>query len=252
MTFSLLTYIMVCGLVFLSGFIDAIAGGGGLISLPAYMMTGMPSHLAVGTNKLSSAIGTTVSTSRYIKKGFVIWKIAVPSAVLSIAGSVAGANLSMLIDEKVLTYVMLVILPITAAAVFLKKDIESVKEVLQSRMIAVSLAAALIIGMYDGFYGPGTGTFMILALTGLAGMNAQNAAGNTKIMNLSSNIAALVTFIINGKIVYSLGLCAAVFSVLGHYTGSGMVITNGKKIMRPAIVIVLLIMIVKIVWEQFT
>ena len=83
-------------------------------------------------------------------------------------------------------------------------------------------------------------------------MNAQNAAGNTKIMNLSSNIAALVTFIINGKIVYSLGLCAAVFSVLGHYTGSGMVITNGKKIMRPAIVIVLLIMIVKIVWEQFT
>lgn len=251
MTLSFISYAVVCVLVFLAGFIDAIAGGGGLISLPAYMMTGMPAHLAVGTNKLSSALGTVVSTARYIKKGFVIWKIAVPSAVLSIIGSTCGANLALMVDGKALTYIMLVILPLTAAAVFLKKDIETTHEVPQSKMMIVSLGAALLIGMYDGFYGPGTGTFMILALTGLAGMNAEAAAGNTKIMNLSSNIAALVTFIINGKILYPLGLAAAVFSILGHYTGSSMVISNGKKIMRPAIIIVLIIMIVKILWEQF-
>ena len=106
--------------------------------------------------------------------------------------------------------------------------------------------ASFIIGMYDGFYGPGTGTFLILIYTGLVKLDLLTASGNTKLVNLSSNVAALVTFIFSGNIVYALGFAASVFSIAGHYLGAGMVMKSGTKIVKPIIILVILLLLIKI------
>ena len=114
------------------------------------------------------------------------------------------------------------------------------------KQYTIAIIASFIIGAYDGFYGPGTGTFLVLALTGLAKIDVKEATGNTKFINLASNIAALITFLINGKILIPLGLSAALFSMAGNYLGSGMVLKNGEKIVRPIIIVVLILLLTKI------
>ncbi|WP_124065970.1 TSUP family transporter [Clostridium sp. E02] len=243
-------YLIVCPLVFLAGLIDSIAGGGGLISLPAYLAAGIPPHLAIGTNKLGSAMGTVVSTARFAKNGYIKIKLSLFAALCAVIGSVIGAHLSLLASEKILKGMLLVILPIVAFYTLKKKDRnEPVKAEIRSekKMFAVSMGAALVIGGYDGFYGPGTGTFLLLLLTGLAKMDVRSASGTTKVINLSSNIAALVTFLINGKVMIPLGIAAGVFCIAGHYIGSGLVVKNGMKIVRPVILVVLVCLFVKII-----
>lgn len=249
----MLIYFIVCPLVFLAGFVDAIAGGGGLISLPAYIIAGVPAHMALGTNKLASSMGTTVSTARYLKNGYLKGKIMIQIAVLacaaSLVGSTAGAHLSLLVKEEVIEGMMIVVLPIVAFYVLRNKNMGDVttKEPLSDRsMLIIALVAALVIGAYDGFYGPGTGTFLILVLTGLARMDVRKASALTKVINLSSNVAALATFLLNGTVNYPLGLVAGLFCVAGHYIGSGLVVHNGQRIVRPVILLVLAILLIKI------
>lgn len=248
MEVELYMYFIVCPLVFLAGFVDAIAGGGGMISLPAYLLAGIPAHASIATNKMSSAIGTAVSTWRYCKKGYVDWIFAIPSVILALAGSYIGASLALLTKDAVLKVMLLVVLPIVAVYVLKNKSFEPSNKLNLSRKSALALGSffAFAIGVYDGFYGPGTGTFLLLLFTGVLGMDVLTASGNVKLVNLSSNIAALVTFLLNGKVVISLGLVAAVFSIAGHYAGSGMVMKNGTKIVRPIILIVILLLFIKI------
>lgn len=250
---TLLMFEVVCPCVFLAGLIDAIAGGGGMISLPGYLISGVSSHYAIGTNKLSSAIGTVVSTFRYCKNGYVDWILAIPTVILSVIGSVMGAKLALLVSGNFLTYFLLVTLPLLAILILKNKKFERRKPVKLDRtgIIIVGSAISLVIGAYDGFYGPGTGTFLTLAFTLGLGMDVKKAAGNVKLCNLSSNIAALITFLINGKVYVLLGLVAAIFSILGHYLGSSVVMKKGGKAVRPIMIIVIVIMYVKIIYDNF-
>ncbi len=243
-------FLIVCPLVFLAGLVDAIAGGGGLISLPAYLIAGLPTHFAIGTNKLSSAAGTTVSTVRYCKNKFVDVGIALPSIVLALIGSTIGANIALLVEERIMKYILIAILPLVAIYVLRSKSVRkdtSDKIIGRKQAYIIACLASFVLGAYDGFYGPGTGSFLILIYTSLAGMDLKKAAGNTKLVNLASNIAALVTFFINGKIYLLLGLTAAVFSIAGHYIGAGLVIKSGHKVIRPIILIVLVLLFVKVI-----
>ncbi|MCD8357187.1 MAG: TSUP family transporter [Clostridia bacterium] len=247
----MIQFFIICPLVFLAGLVDAIAGGGGLISLPAYLLAGVPMHQAIATNKLSSATGTVVSTVRYCRNTKVDWSIAIPAIILSLAGSFAGANLTMLAPENILKIVLLVVLPVTAVLVFRKNALVEKQSgsISHTRMLAITWAAALVIGCYDGFYGPGTGTFLILIMVGLAKMSMMQAAANTKLINLASNVSALVTFLMGGQVVLTLGLAAAVFSIAGHYTGSALVMKNGMKVVKPIILIVLVLLFIKVLTE---
>jgi uncharacterized membrane protein YfcA len=250
MEVTLKMFLIVCPLVFLGGLVDSIAGGGGLISLPAYLLAGLPPHFAIGTNKLSSAFGTTVSAVRFCRNKFVDWGTAIPSVFLALIGSALGANLALLLEEKVMKYVLIVILPIVAFYVLRSRRIKtktSEDEVPRRKAYLIVCLASFLVGAYDGFYGPGTGTFLILIYTGLAGMDIKIASGNTKLVNLASNIAALVTFLMNGKIIFLLGITAAVFGIAGNYIGSGLVMKNGQKIIRPIIMIVLTLLFVKVI-----
>jgi len=249
MTFSILTFLIVCPFVFFAGLVDAIAGGGGIVSMIAYLVAGVPMHFALGTNKFSSSIGTVFSTGRYLKNGFYSKKLVIPTVIASLVGSLIGSNLTIITDEKYLKYMLVIVLPIVALIVLKKKNIinQDNVDITYKKQLLVSSVIAFFLGGYDGFYGPGTGTFMILAFTGIAKINVQEANGNTKCANLASNVAALVTFIINGKVYYSLGIAAAVFSVLGHYIGSGLVIRNGSKVVRPIIILVIVLLFFKVV-----
>ena len=247
----MIQFLIVCPMVFLAGFVDAIAGGGGLISLPAYLLAGIPMHQAIATNKLSSATGTTISTIRYCRNTKVDWSIAGPAIVLSLIGSSIGAKLTMMMPESVLKIVLLVVLPVTAVFVFRKNALVEKQSgsVSHRRMLLITWIAALAIGCYDGFYGPGTGTFLILVMVGLAKMDMMQAAANTKLINLASNISALAAFLIGGKVVLTLGLAASVFSIAGHYTGSSMVMKNGTKIVKPIILVVLVLLFLKVIFD---
>lgn len=249
----MLPFIIVCPLVFLAGFVDSIAGGGGLISLPAYLLAGVPVHNAIATNKLSSCIGTSVSTFRYCKNKYADFAVAIPSVLMALAGSTLGAELSMRMNDRILKNILLVILPLIAVFVLTKKDTENclAKSISRKTVFILASLISFAVGLYDGFYGPGTGAFLILLYTGICKMDIKTASGNTKLVNFSSNIAALVTFIINGQVYFPLGLAAAVFCMAGHYAGSGLVMKNGSKIVKPLIIFVLALLFIRLVLENF-
>ena len=251
---ELVRYLIVCPLIFLGGFVDAIAGGGGLISLPAYLIAGLPAHAAIGTNKISSAMGTTLTTWKFWKQGYIRPKLAALCAVCALIGSTGGANLALLVSDRVFKILLLFILPLTALYVFRSKTMENAgKEPLSpAKTYALAAACALVIGVYDGFYGPGTGTFLLLLLTGLARMDLNTAAGTTKVINLSTNIAALVTYLLNGKVYLTLGLVAGLFGIAGNWLGARSFTKNGAKIVKPIIGVVLAVFFVRILWEMFT
>lgn len=241
-------------MMFLAGFVDAIAGGGGLISLPAYIIAGVPAHFALGTNKLASAMGTTISTGRYLKNGYLkgrkMIQIAVAACIASLTGSQIGSRLSLLVSEAMLKNMMLVILPVVAFYVLRNKDLgekEGREPLSEKATFLTAVLAAFAVGGYDGFYGPGAGTFILLILTGAARMRVRQAAALTKVINLSSNVSALVTFLLTGNVYFALGLAAGVFCIAGHYIGSGLVVHNGQRIVRPVILIVLAALFVKII-----
>ena len=250
---KLVPYLIVCPLIFLGGFVDAIAGGGGLISLPAYLIAGLPVHMSIGTNKISSAMGTTLTTVKFWRQGYIKWKICLPCAVCALIGSACGANLALLVDDYIFRIVLLVVLPLTAVYVFKSKGLDAGgKDPLSpGKTMAIACALALIIGVYDGFYGPGTGTFLLLLLTGLGHMSLNDAAGTTKVINLSTNIAALVTYLINGQVLLPLGLTAGLFGIAGNYLGARSFTAKGSKIVKPLIITVLCIFFVKVIYDTF-
>ena len=243
----ILVYLVVCFFVFLAGFVDSIAGGGGLISLPAFLLAGLTPHSAIATNKLSSALGTTVSTARYCKNGFYDKSLILPGILAALSGSFLGAKLVLKISDVFLKKMMLFVLPVVAAAVLLKKkEPEYDSSFPAARRLIIVIISAFLIGIYDGFYGPGTGTFLLLCLTRLARMDVRTASGNVKLINLSSNFAALITFLFSGYVNAMYGIAGALFCFAGHYIGFGMVIKNGSKIVRPVIILVLILLFVKI------
>ena len=244
MELKLVAFIIVCPLVFLAGFVDAIGGGGGLISLPAYLFAGLPPHMAVATNKLSSSTGTLVSTIKYCVSGCVDFKLAVPGVIAALIGAQTGSRLALIIPNDAFRIVLLILLPAVGIYMLFNKKLGTVMavETHSRKQYIIITATSLIIGVYDGFYGPGTGTFLLIAYTHIAGMNVMKASGNMKLANLASNISALAVFLINGKVLLPLGLAASAFSIAGHYLGASLAIKNGARIMRIVIILVLILL----------
>ena len=209
-------------------------------------------HYALGTNKLSSCIGTVASTVRYVKNGFVDWVLAVPSILLALVGAHLGTRLQLAMDEKYLKYVLLLVLPVIAGILLKKKNLpEHRGQMLEGIRRAIVWGFSLVVGAYDGFYGPGTGTFLLLAFCYLAKLDVRTASGNVKLVNLASNVGALATSLAAGKALVGLGLVSAVFATAGQYLGAGLTLKNGTKIVRPVILTVLVLLTGKVLLELF-
>ena len=252
----LLLCLFVCPLVFLGGFVDSVAGGGGLITLPAYLIGGLPVHVAAGTNKLVSFVGTFTAAVQYFRSGKIKLRVVIPAALGALASSAAGAQLAVHLSERVLQGVMLLALPAVAVFLALRRDLGKEKEphsapetASPGRETAVSAAIGLIIGIYDGMVGPGTGTFMIMAFSAFLSLDLIIASGCAKAVNCASNIAALSVYLLNGKILWAIVIPAAVCNALGGLCGARYAIRGGSRRVRSMIFVVLLMLFVKIIYD---
>ncbi len=245
------TTIIVCFFVFLAGLIDSVAGGGGLISLPAYIASGLPPHMALGTNKFSSSFGTFTATMRFAMNGKLNYFTALFSIIFAFIGSYIGASLALMVDENAIRYLLIVAVPIVAIFTLMNKNMDAPKKKDYTKMQTILLSATigLFLGMYDGFFGPGMGMFLILANVNILGLNAVTAGGNAKLVNLSSNLAAVLRFILDGSVMYSVGIPAAICGILGNYIGSGLAIKNGSKIMKPVMIVVMILLLGQVVLD---
>lgn len=253
MEFSWTALLIVCPLLFLAGFVDSVAGGGGLISIPAYIFAGLPVINAYGTNHFSMSLGMGVSTFKFLKSGNAHLKTGVCSAAGAVVGSWLGAQIAMLVDEKILKYCLLFVLPVAAIFILVNHkfgtnaDEHDTVKFLYPKAILIGLS----LGAYDGFFGPGTGTFMIIAFCMILKLPIITAAGNAKMANVASGVGAAVTYTIGGKVIYWLVLPAVICTMAGNYLGARLAIKNGAKFMKPIIACVIVLLLGKIVLETF-
>ncbi len=245
--------LVVCPLVFLAGFIDAVGGGGGFISLPAYLLSGLPTQIALGTNKLSSCMGTFLATLRYAKLGYIKYKDATVAIIFAIAGSSIGAKLALLISESNLKIAIMIVLPLTAWYILRTKKLGEDKSSQSNRMytLAVCAATSFVIGIYDGLYGPGTGTFLILGFCVFAKYSIKDANGLAKAINLTTNISALTIFLLNDSVAIYMGLIAGLFNIAGNYVGCSFFVKKGMKGTKLIMLVVIAIFEIKLCWNLF-
>lgn len=237
---------------FLSAFIDAAVGGGGLISLPAMMMTGLPMSTVLGTNKLASMMGSMTSTLSFLHSGKVDKRLAARLFPLAFAGAAAGAlTVRVLSPEFMRSLVVVLLLLVTIYTVF-KKDWGTVStyEGLKGRAVWLCPVAAFTLGYYDGFFGPGTGSFLIFAFLTF-GFDFVVAAGNAKVLNFASNIGALLTFFLAGSVHFGYGLIMGSAMIFGALAGSRVAITHGVRYVRPLFLFVSVTLVGKQVWQLF-
>lgn len=242
-----LTILVALGFVgLLAGFVDAIAGGGGLIALPVLLSVGIPPVTAFGTNKLQSVVGTAIAAFTYWRKGFVSLQLLAIAIPLTFAGSFLGALAVKSIDTTVLQYAVPVAL--IAVALYFAFAPKLTDEDSQARLSTVIFVPVMgfAIGFYDGILGPGTGSFLTLGFVTLFGLGVTRAAGHTKVLNLTSNIGALALFIPSGNVVLPVAVAMIIGQIVGGYLGALTGIRFGAKLIRPLVVVVSIALAVKL------
>ena len=241
---------LVCVACFLAGIMNASGGSGGLLSIPSFMLAGLDSHFAIGTNKVQAIMGLGLAVIRYARRGFINAKVALVSVICSVCGAVIGSNLSLLASDRLLMYLMFAILPFCAWAILGGKSVDHGRPegvTVTPKLLAIVGAIALACGIYDGFYGPGSGTFLVVALGMFTDMGVKTVSAHAKVINLSDNLAALVVFLINGRVVVWLGILGGVCSMLGAWIGAGAVMKSGAKIMKPLLLLALVLLVVNLI-----
>lgn len=239
-------YAIVLPMVFLAAVVDSISGGGGLISLPAYTMAGLNFDFASGNNKFSSTFGTLVATIRYYRSGKLLVKPALFAILGALPGSVLGTRTAMRLGSGFMNIFMVCAIPVVGAMVLLRRDTRTEPRPLTRRDGLLCIAIGLAVGFYDGFFGPGTGTFLILLFTWITGMDMVTASATAKPVNLASNIAALITRILAGSVLYPLAIPAMCCSMAGGWLGSKLAITRGARLVRWVMLGVLALLTVKL------
>jgi uncharacterized protein len=233
-----------------AGFVDAVAGGGGLITVPALIYAGLPPAMVLGTNKAQSACGTAMATWRYHRAGLFDARAALPAVVAVFLGATAGT----LVVSHLKAEWLRLIVPVLLMAI-------SLYTLLSPRMhdgdaaprvsAGGYLPAGAAVGFYDGFFGPGAGQFYTMTLVTLRGMGLTRATGLTKLFNVTSNAAAIVIFAVGGHVLWAIAACMAAGSMTGAWIGSHMASRLGARVIRPLLVAVSLAMTGKLVWGWF-
>ena len=227
--------------VFLAGAVDALAGGGGLITLPAYLAAGLPPELALGTNKLSASIGTAAAIARYRRDVRFPLKEFLPVLAAAAAGAWLGARAAVLVDPSWLRPLLLAALPVVTWLVWSHRDFghaDSSGRLTQTQRRLRGMLTAGPIGLYDGFFGPGAGTFYALGFTRVCGYDLVGATTRAKTVNLLSSGAALFAFAAAGRVSWRVGLPMAVLSVAGNWVGAHLGARKGAAVIRPVVVFV--------------
>ena len=240
-----------CLAAFVAGFVDAIVGGGGLIQLPALLVVlpEAPVATVFGTNKLASFAGTSVALYRYAQTIAIPWRQIGPGAAFAFGGSFLGARLVSLIPSDILRPLVLVLLIGVAVYTAWRKDFGKHARKPPERAVLIGIALGLGIGFYDGFFGPGTGSFFVFAFVGLLGMGFLEASAGAKLCNMATNLAALAWFLPHGSVRYDLALPMGACNIAGSVLGTRLAILHGSGFVRTFFLLVVSGLILKIAWD---
>ncbi len=232
----------------LAGFVDAIAGGGGLVALPALLSAGLPPVAALATNKLQGSIGTAIASLTYWRRGLVNLRALLPSMAVTFAGSLSGAFTVKGIDTSLLSLVVPVALIAIAIYFALAPKLTDADRHARLKFPAWVPVMGFAIGCYDGIFGPGTGSFLTMGFVTLFGLGLTRAAGHTKILNLMSNLGALALFLPSGDVVWPIAIVMAMGQIVGGYLGARTGIRFGARLIRPLIIAVSVILALRLIF----
>lgn len=243
------------GAALVGGFIDAIAGGGGLLTMPALLLTGVPPHLALGTNKISSSLGTAVALGTFARSHLVLWRLALAGLAFALLGSWVGSLLALHLSAAVLGKILVGLLPVgmllTLAPKRERRERESSPPLHGPRFWLLMPLVCLGTGVYDGFFGPGTGSFLILALHWVLRAGLIEASATAKVLNLGSNVGAATAFIWHGTVFWPLAAVMTACSMLGNWFGSRTAIRVGPAAVRRFLTVSLGLLLLTLVWRYF-
>lgn len=245
---TILQLVFLCIAGFFAAFVDSIAGGGGVISLPAFLLTGIPPHFALGTNKFASTTASFTSSLRFAKSGKVNFKLLKYLIPFTLIGAAFGVNTVLKIDAKYLQIMVLILVLFVGIYSFFSKSTGAENKFKNITLLSIlfGIVLAFSLGFYDGFFGPGTGSFLIFGLISIYGFDFVNSAGNAKVLNFISNITALVLFGIHGQINLYLGIPVALFMIIGANVGTKMALKNGVKLIKPIFIVMSLAVAIKL------
>ncbi|PHP67486.1 hypothetical protein CSC94_07200 [Zhengella mangrovi] len=246
---TLETAALLAAAAFVAGFIDAIAGGGGLITVPSLLLAGFDPVVALGTNKLQSLFGSGSATLAYASKGHVDLKRQLPAAVASCLGAIGGALLATVLPGSVLKAVLPVLLVAIALYFAFKPALSDIDRAQRIAPFLFSFTAVPLIGFYDGVFGPGTGSFFMLAYVGLAGYGVLKATAHTKVMNFASNIGGFAAFTAVGVVAWKAGLVMGAMQFAGARLGAHFAMRNGARIIKPLLVITCTVLAARLVMD---
>jgi len=249
--FTPLTVILLFTASVFAGLIDSIAGGGGIIMIPALLSTGMPPHLALGTNKLQASFGSFSASFQFWRKGLVRIRECAWGIAFTFAGGVTGTVLVQRISSKFLNNLIPVFLLAIFVYTLLSPRFGAEEKKPKMRLIAFSLLFGLLLGFYDGFFGPGTGSFWTIAYLALLGYGLRSAVAHTKVMNFTSNIASLLFFFLNGNVLVPIGLLLGLGQFVGAWIGSHVVIHKELKYLKAVFLIVVGSTIARLLYVQY-
>ncbi|MDA8431072.1 MAG: TSUP family transporter [Geobacteraceae bacterium] len=245
----LLSLLFISGLI--AGLVDAIAGGGGLITIPVLLGIGLPPQLALGTNKLQSSFGSGSAMLTFVRSGTVTLRNCSEGIVCTALGAGFGSCTVQLLDPGVLRHIIPWLLLTIVLYTLLTPRLG--REDIHPRMTKAwfYLLAGIALGFYDGFFGPGTGSFWVMALMLGLGFNMIKATGYTKVMNFTSNITSLGMFMIGGSVLWREGLIMGTGQFIGARLGSHLVVMRGSRFVRPVFITMVLLITIKLIWQNY-
>ncbi len=245
-----LTFLCIAG--FVGAFVDSVAGGGGLITMPAYLLAGIPPHFALGTNKFASTMGSLTATIGYARSSRINFRLLMAAVPMTALGAILGVTAVLKIPQDFLYPIITFAILIVGLYTCFKKDLGKVNlfTVITTKKIISASLAGFVLGFYDGFFGPGTGTFLIFIFIKFFRFDFINASGNAKLINFTSNVTSLIMFALNGKINYAIGIPIACFMILGSLMGTKLAIKNGAQLIKPIFLIMSFAVLLKLLWQM--
>lgn len=240
--------LFITGLI--AGTVDAIAGGGGLISLPMLLSIGVPPHIALGTNKLQASIGTSIATYSYYRHGWFSLKTIYKGLLFGFIGTVLGALASQSIDSDILKKIIPILLLVILIYTLLSPKLGAIEKKARCNEFWFYVIFGFVMGFYDGFFGPGTGSFWVFSLTFFLGYHLTKSTAYAKVFNLKSNLIATVCFALGNNIDYRIAFCMAAGQLIGGKLGAHLAIKKGAEIIRPIFICMVTITIITLIYKN--
>lgn len=242
-----------CLAFFFAGVVDSICGGGGLITIPAMLAAGIPVRFITGTNQCAAWAGTGVAAFEYVKSGNVHMRSALITLPFAVTGALLGAKLNLMVPDHYLKVFMLVSVPVIAFFVFTNKKLgeeDHYDENSSASVIVFSALIGFVLGGYQGFYGPGCGMFFMLAYAVFLKMSLVRATGDTRFVIVISSAVSVLIYAFSGAVLWKLAFAATIFNIAGSYLGARLAIRNGSKVIRPIMIVVVILLMIKLVFDM--